>query len=164
MAMWRSAGTVSIIAVAGGLPLALAGVPAGALLGSIAAVGAYNLWTDGAARVPAAFRDASRILVGTVIGSLATPGLLAALGASVHWALLFTALLVLIGLGCGLLLARLAGLELRTALLACSPGGMPEMTALAEDVGARIDVVVAVHLVRKFFALVAIVLVAAMVQ
>jgi membrane AbrB-like protein len=160
---WRSIGLVLLLAVAGGMAANLAQLPAGALIGSMAAVGAYNLWTDGAARMPAAARDASRIVVGAVIGSLVTPSLLHTFGANLVWALAVTALVILVGVACGLLLTRISGLDRATALLSCSPGGISEMAALAEDVGARADVVVGVHLVRKLLALAAIAITVALV-
>ena len=147
---------VLALAAVGGLAGEASGMPAGALLGALGAVSAYNLWTDGAARLPPIVRDASRALVGTAIGSLATPALLVAIGVHLPWAILFTFLVVLIGLASGWLLARLSKVDLPTALLSCSPGGMPEMSALSEDLGARTDIVVGIHVVRKIAALIAV--------
>ena len=35
-----------------------------------------------------------------------------------------------------------------TALLACAPGGVSEMTMMAEDANARTEIVIAIHVVR----------------
>lgn len=142
------------LAGAGGLLGEASGLPAGALLGALMTVAAYNLSTDGAAQLPAVIRDTSRILVGTVIGSLVTPALLSSLGVHLPWAVLFTALIILAGLMAGWLLARLTGLDMPTALLSCSPGGMPEMSALASELGARVDVVLGIHVIRKIIVLI----------
>ncbi len=155
---WRAGlGVIRILAIAtgGGIAGDVLQIPAGALLGSLVAVSSYNLWTDGAARLPGQVRDASRILVGTTIGSLVSPTLLLALGVHLPWAVVFAALMIISGLGCGWLLARLTGLDLRTALMCCVPGGMPEMTALADDINAQVDVVVGIHVLRKLLALLA---------
>lgn len=150
----RATVLVLSLAATGGLIGEASGVPAGALLGALVAVSVYNLWTDGAAYLPPLVRDASRALVGTAIGSLATPALLAALGVHLPWAILFTLVVILVGLGSAWVLTRLSDVDLPTALLSCSPGGMPEMSALSEDLGARTDIVVGIHVVRKIAALI----------
>lgn len=142
------------LAAAGGLIGEASGIPAGALLGALVAVSGYNLWTDGGAYLPPLIRDASRVLVGTAIGSLATPALLAALGVHLPWAVLFTVIVILVGLASAWVLTRMSDVDLPTALLSCSPGGMPEMSALAEDLGARTDIVVGIHVARKIAALI----------
>jgi uncharacterized protein len=139
--------------VLGGLAGHLLQLPAGALLGSLVAVAAWNVASDGRAAVPRWLRTPSRVLVGATIGSLATPVLLRSLGASVGWAVLCTTGVVVLGLLLGLLLAATSGLDRRTALLASCPGGISEMVALADESGADVEVVLGVQLVRKVVVL-----------
>lgn len=150
---WKRTLITVVIGAIGGATGYLSGLPAGAMLGAIVSVGAFGLLTDGAARVPRPLRIGGRILLGTAVGALITPAALVAVGANLAWALGFTAALIVVGLVCGLLFARWSGLDPRTALISFSPGGMPEMTALADEVGARTDVVVGVHLTRKILTL-----------
>lgn len=144
---------VLALAAAGGFAGQAAGVPAGALIGSLLAVGGYNLWSDGAARVPPILRHAGRALVGTAVGSLVAPSLVAAFLASAVWAILFAGVAILTGLCAGHVLARVTGLDLATSLIACAPGGMSEMSALADEFQIRAEVVVGVHLLRKLLIL-----------
>lgn len=143
-----------LVGVCGGLLGHVVGVPAGALLGSLAAVAAYNVVSDDRAQVPAWLRTPSRILVGATIGSLATPALLRSLGSSLGWAVACTTAVVAVGLALGLVLARTTGIDRRTALLASCPGGISEMVVLAEESGADVELVLGIQLVRKLTVLV----------
>lgn len=142
-----------VIGTAGGCLGHWSGLPAGAMLGAVFSVGALSLTTAHGAHIPRPLKISARILLGTTVGALLTPAALAAVGANIIWALIFTTLILAVGLSLGLLFARLAKLDLKTGLIAFSPGGMPEMSALAEDVGARTEIVVGLHLVRKVLAL-----------
>lgn len=144
------------VAVVGGLVGHVSGLPAGTLLGAMIAVAGLNLLTDGGARLPAPLRHGSRILTGTTIGSLVTGTLLTSLGVYLPWVGAFTVVIIVVGLACAWLLTRLTGLDKSTTLLACAPGGLPEMTALAQDLGSQVDVVVGLHVLRKVIALVVI--------
>src|SRR5437899_8065867 len=65
------------------------------------------------------------------------------------WLLLFAALFALaLGYFCGYLVARLAGVDRTTAVLASVPGGAAEMAVLGERYGARVDEVAAAQTLR----------------
>jgi membrane AbrB-like protein len=147
-----SAATVLLGAV-GGLIGHWSGFPTGALLGALVTVGSINLLSGDRVRLPELFGMTARALMGTVIGSLVTVGLIARIGVNLRWAVLYTVLVIILGLLIGLVLYRITDMDLRTALTGTAPGGLPEMVALAEDVGARTDLVLGLHLVRKFAAL-----------
>lgn len=127
----------------------------------MAFVGVYNVVSDGKAQLIPVVRDGARILTGTTVGSLATAALLASLGAYLPWVLGATLLIIGVGLACGWLFTRLTGIDRATAMLAYSPGGLPEMSALAEEMGARTEVVVGIQVVRKLTALSAVITVIA---
>lgn len=141
------------LGVLGGLLGHALQLPAGALLGSLAAVAAWNVASDGRATVPSWLRSPSRVLVGATIGSLATPVLLRTLGASVGWAVVCTTGVVVLGLLLGLLLSATTAMDRRTALLASCPGGISEMVALADESGADVELVLGIQLVRKIVVL-----------
>jgi uncharacterized protein len=148
--------TTAALATAGGLLGEWTGVPAGALLGAMLAVAGYNLWTNGRARLPAPIRSGSRILAGTTIGSLATGTLLSELGTYLVWVILATVVIIGAGLGSAWVLTRLTSLPMSTTLLACAPGGVAEMAALADDLDADTELVVGMHVLRKLVVLVTI--------
>jgi membrane AbrB-like protein len=147
-----SAATV-LLGVVGGLAGHWSGFPTGALLGALVTVGTINLVSGDRVRLPEPFGITARAMMGTVIGSLVTVGLISRIGVNLRWAVLYTALVIILGLLIGFVLYRITDMDLRTALTGTAPGGLPEMVALAEDVGARTDLVLGLHLVRKFAAL-----------
>jgi membrane AbrB-like protein len=142
-----------LVGATGGLLAHWAQVPAGPLLGAVFAVGSLNLITDGRTHLPNWLAVGGRVMIGTVIGSLATASLIGEVGRNIGWAALFAGTLIVVGLACGAVTARVTDLDLRTAMIATCPGGMPEMAALAEEVGAQVDVVLGIHLLRKLLAL-----------
>lgn len=151
-----------VLGIIGGLVGHVSGLPAGPLLGAIIAVGLFNFSTGRSAPLPGWFSASARILIGAVIGSLVTRQLMVELGRTAGWALLFAVIVIIVGLVSGYLIHRVTGLELRTAMIGSCPGGMPEMAALAQEVGAQADVVLGIHLARKIVALSAIAVVIAL--
>lgn len=145
-----------LVGLVGGLLGHVLQLPAGALIGSLAAVAAYNVISGGRAQVPKRLRSPSRILIGATIGSLATPALLHSLGASVGWAVLCSTAVVAVGLALGALLVRITGMDGRTAMLGSCPGGISEMVAMAEESGADAELVLGIQLIRKLVILVGI--------
>ncbi|MEA4882284.1 MAG: AbrB family transcriptional regulator [Clostridia bacterium] len=124
-----------VVAAVGGLVGVRLRIPAGALLGAMIAVGAYNIAST-QVYVPAAVKIVAQILAGAVIGvqinrdtivgfkDLALPAIILVLG------------MFFVNLAVGLLIARVSKLDLVTSLFASSPGGITEMTLAAQALGA----------------------------
>jgi uncharacterized protein len=137
------------LGVVGGAIGVMLGIPAGGLLGSVAAVGTYSVLTDRAVKLPLWVRVIARIIMGTVIGSMMTRELVLGLGWTVVWAVVFSLVMIAIGALGGLLLPRVTGIERKTALMATCPGGMSELTLLSDQLKTDTEVVLGVQLVRK---------------
>lgn len=144
---------VVAVGVVGGVLGIVLEVPAGALLGSLLAVGLYTVVRDRPVRPPSWLGPTARAAVGMVVGSTVTWEVVTTLGRTLPWALAATVLITVVGTGCGWLLHRWSPLDRPTAMIACAPGGLAEMTALAEQVGAQAEVVAAIHLSRKLLCL-----------
>jgi membrane AbrB-like protein len=137
-----------------GLAADAVGVPAGALLGALAGAFVVNVAWPGP-RLARVFRTGGKSLSGMVIGLSFTPAML---GLAVGLAPIVIAgvgVLIVTGLGMSLVLHRRFGWDLPTALYACTPGGLSELAATSEDVGANTQVVIAVHTVRVIAIVVA---------
>jgi membrane AbrB-like protein len=134
-------------ATATGLTADAVGVPAGALLGALAGAFVVNVVWPGP-RLPKAFRSGGKALSGAVIGLTFTPAMLAVAAGLAPVVIVGVATLILTGLGMSLFLHRRFGWDLPTALYACTPGGLSELAATSEDVGANTQIVIAVHTVR----------------
>jgi membrane AbrB-like protein len=138
------------------------GIPAGIMVGALLTSGLYQLavgerladsqlgpWQKRYARL-------GRLLLGIVVGAAFGPDMIAPLkGALLPMAGLVTAIIG-VGLFLGWLLNRLTGLDLATSIISAVPGGLPAMTAMAEDVDADATVVTAIHFSRLTTILVAI--------
>lgn len=138
-----------LIGVAGGLTFVWLNVPAGGLFGSLFAVLFFNLVTDKAKDLPRPVRLFTGAVMGTAVGSLVTRELVAQLGSSLIWAILFPVFIVAVGGVAGLILARMTGMDRLTALLATVPGGISEIAFISEQLGAETETVLGVQLVRK---------------
>lgn len=136
-------------------------VPAGALMGAVAGSMAVNGLTDAVARrrapsgrqparlrLPGAVRVVGQVLLGVLAGARIDERslqiLLAALGP--------VAISVVVLIATSLLLARYLfsrhGVDPLTAVMASAPGGISELASVAEERGAAMHVVLAVHLLR----------------
>jgi membrane AbrB-like protein len=144
--LWRSL-LLLAAALVGGVTAEALSVPAGAVLGAIVGAVAVNLWRPGP-RLRREFREAGKILLGSVVGLSFAPELMAAIGGMLIPVTVGVTALIVAGLLLSLLLHRRFGWDMATALYACTPGGLSELAITSEDVGARSHVVVAVHTVR----------------
>lgn len=140
-----------LLALAGGLVgatvLVLLHIPAGGIVGAVAG-SAMASGVRGLRPPPRAVRVVGMVLLGCAAGvrldvqtlqtllHLALP-LVAAIGA-----------LLVLDLALAIVLHRRYGVDPVTALLACAPGGVSEISILAQDTNARTGIVIAVHVVR----------------
>lgn len=132
---------------AGGGLLVLLQVPAGGIVGAVAG-SAVASGMRSHPPPPYAVRVAGLVLLGCAAGARLEAGTLQTL---LHLAvplLLAVAALLVVDVVLALLLVRRYGVDPMTALLACAPGGVGEITVLAHDANARTGIVVAVHVAR----------------
>jgi len=141
------------LGITGGLLFTLADIPAGGVIGAVMFVGGHSLITGRSGPLPRRSNAIAAGLMGTVIGSMLTRATLVDLGSGVVWAVAFTIMILAVGLVAGLALERWTGMDRRTAILAACPGGMAEMSMLAQQLGADAPTVLGVHLIRKLLAL-----------
>jgi hypothetical protein len=87
-------------------------------------------------------------MLGTVIGASFGSDVVAPLKAALLPMTVLVIAIVGAGLGLGWILSRYTRLDVKTALISVVPGGLPAMTAMAEDLGADATVVAAIHFSR----------------
>ena len=138
---------------AGAAALTAAQVPAGTLVGAVvgsALVRRYGERVRPAGRwtLPSPVRVVGLVLLGCVAGvrldaeTLRTLGRIALpLGGAVLALLLVNAAVAVV-------LVRRYRIDPVTAVIACAPGGVSELAVTAQERGARMEVVLAVHMVR----------------
>jgi len=134
---------------AGGLLAQALRLPGGAALGAMLAAAALNVALgDRAPEVPRSLDVAALILVGVSVGAAIRRDALLGAVNLVLPALLILLVLSVVGVALALLLQRLFGFDLITALFAAAPGGMSNMAILAKEAGGDGFAVALIHLVR----------------
>jgi membrane AbrB-like protein len=143
------------LALCAGLPLAgligwlftIGQVPIGWILGAMFG-GAIVSNTLGSPAQSTNVRRIGQVLIGTAAATILTPDILR------YMLTLLPAMIaaaVLANLSAALLIwpfAKITGVDRTTAALSVLPAGMAEMASLAQDIGARTEVVVVVHSLR----------------
>ncbi|SHJ53284.1 AbrB family transcriptional regulator [Paramaledivibacter caminithermalis] len=136
-----------LIAGAGGYIGIKLRIPAGALIGSMAFVAIYNIYTE-QGNIPTNFKLVAQIVVGGMIGLNFTMETISGLKKLIVPALILVVGLTLFSICLGFIIHRLTGLDLVTSLFSCSPGGLTDMTLISEAYGAQTHKVALLHLIR----------------
>lgn len=147
------AAAVLAASVAGAAALRAAHVPAGILIGAIlgSALANHAIGRTSKPRsLPPPVRVAGLVLLGCAVATRLDGETLATmrditlpLAAAIAWLLLLD-----IGLACVLVLRY--HVDPKSAVLACAPGGVSAIAVTADEMGARMGVVLAIHTVRVF--------------
>ncbi len=122
-------------------------LPAGALMGAIFSVGLFQILT-GMAAFPQEIRVVTTSATGAFLGGRVNRRDIRTLRSVCLPAVLMTAGMLGYNMVCAQVLYRLAGLDFMTALLACAPGGLTEMTLVAIDLQANSALVSSIQIIR----------------
>jgi uncharacterized protein len=142
-------GVVLLAVGAGGAWLAdLVGIPAGAMIGALAASSIYHLAGGRVGPWRGRYGRAGRLLLGAVIGGAFGPDVIEPLKLAILPVLASITFIVCLGLLLGWGLSRVTHLDARTALLSVMPGGLPAMVGMSDELDADVTVVAGVHFAR----------------
>jgi uncharacterized protein len=139
------------LAVGGGLVgatlLVLLNVPAGGIVGAVAGSAVAAGFRG---RPPPAYgvRVVGLVLLGCAAGVRLDMQTLETLVHLIVPLLVAVGLLLALDVGLATVLVRRYAVDPVTALLACAPGGVSEMSVLADEANARTGIVIAIHVVR----------------
>ena len=98
--------------------------------------------------MPEKIKRGIQILIGAVVGSGMTMDNVLGLKNLIVPAVMVAIFLLTIGIFIGFLLNKIWNIDINTALVATSPGGLTEMSLIASDVGADVSVVTSLHFAR----------------
>lgn len=145
--------TVIIISVgfAGGLIGWRLKLPGGVIVGSMLFVLLYKLLSQQTDSLPVAYKFVVQVLIGTLVGSMFVPDMLARMRTLLLPMALSTLILVGTGITIAFLLAYFRLLDIETAYLATSPGGMSATIGLAFSSQAEPVLVLTFHFIRILF-------------
>jgi membrane AbrB-like protein len=153
-ASWRGIGGLAVGALAGwGFSVLHSPLPW--MIGPLVTLAALRV-AGAPLTAPRGARQTGQWIIGTGLGLYFTPAVVHAVAGL--WPLLVAAAVfaIVVGYGCGLALARLAGVDRTTAIFASVPGGAAEMSTLGERFGARVDQVAAAQSLRILMVVVAV--------
>ena len=141
-------GLALVVAVSGAWLGMRLRIPAGALVGALV-VGLVPALLDlGPATWPPFVLPAAYLLLGARVGARFDAAVMRRIGRVLPAVLGFIVALSLVCAGLGWLLHEVSGIDLLSALLATSPGGIDAATIAALDTGANVALVLAVQIAR----------------
>ena len=127
-------------------------LPAGTIIGAMAAVLLLNLLWD-CASVPGPLRPYIRIMAGVYIGTRMSAQDVLRLRSVLPATLMMVFGLIALNLCAGIGISAVSQLDPKTAMLAAAPGGIQEMTLVADDLGADAGQVALLQTVRVVFVI-----------
>lgn len=136
-----------IIGIVGGIIGYFLNIPAGVMLFSMLAVGAYNIKTD-RAFMSTNMRRAAQIMAGAMVGQSFGMEQLLAMGRMIFPAVLIIVCYLTFSLLLTYLLYKRCGLDLLSSLYSGIPAGASDMALIAADMGADGPQVALLHMAR----------------
>ncbi len=135
------------VAFAGGFLFRFLGIKSGAMIGAIVGTGLLSVFTD-LAYFPSKYKIGTQICAGAFVGAQLSKQSLYLLPK-----LILPVVIMLMGMFIfvycfGMIMQKVSGLDLMTSLLMSTPGGMQEMTLMAQDFDCDTPKVVMMHIVR----------------
>lgn len=136
-----------MVAAIGGIIGIKLKIPAGALIGAMISVAIYNIASSKAA-IPSSFKMGAQILVGGMIGLNFTLEAVTGLKKLILPSIVLVIGLTALCLTLGLIISKVTGIDLVTALFSSSPGGLADMVLISDAYGADTTTVALMHLIR----------------
>lgn len=137
-----------VLAFLGGGLLYAVGFPAGGLVGAMLAVGAGRVLGCRCPEPGEGIKVGSRMGLGGLLGLNFTPETLSFLAEAALPVVILTLTILLNGFLLALVIRRLTGWSIETCVLGTAAGGLPQMCAISEEMGADPVPVALLHLVR----------------
>ena len=140
-------GITIIVALAGGTIGYLLNVPAGTMVFSMAAVGAFSIFT-GRGYMSTSVRRFVQMVAGATIGQNVTRETLMNMKQIIIPALVLTVVYIITTLLIGYAMFRFGKMEFLTALFSGTPAGASDMALIAADLGGNSPIVAMMHVIR----------------
>ena len=137
--------------VVGGLLGEKTRMPAGTILGAVLAVVVVKSIAGQSWSTPKSFNFIAQVVLGVLISLSYAPGMFKGLGMLAVPILASTLVLVLSGVALALLFSHWGFMDLATAYIATSPGGMSALVPMAVDMKVNVPLIAAFHFFRVLF-------------
>lgn len=136
-----------LAAAAVGLVLNKLRVPGGMMVGAVVGACAINL-ALGSTQMPSFFKTAAQIVAGAFIGAGVSRGELGEMRKAFKPAAIVILGLLALNILSGLVISKVSSIDLLTALLGTTPGGISDVPIVAAEMGADASKVLVMQLVR----------------
>lgn len=147
-ATWKLVGLLAAGLLAGWAAARIK-VPAGDLLAGMAIAAIANPLFLHLPQLPSSWRLLAQWIVGAGVGATVSRATLRHFRPYAAAGGLATAVLITSGLGVGWLLSRAGSLDVVTCLVGSAPGGTDTMVVLGAELGADVQLVIAMHVARQ---------------
>jgi uncharacterized protein len=137
----------TVIGAIGGITALRLKVPAGAMVGAMLAVAIFNVLT-GQAYMPQNVKIITQIAAGAFIGTGIRYKDVLDMRFMIKPAIYMVLSMIILDLAMGYIMYILTGIDLVTALFACAPGGLVDMSLISSDLGADSSKVAILQLIR----------------
>ncbi len=128
-------------------------LPAGGIIGSLLGVAVFNVLSAGIAFTPWYLRIITQSFAGGYLGIKIGKKDLAEFKYLLVPILIMLGGLMVLNIGAGFLISSVSNMDLVTAMLATTPGGVTEISLLAPQMGANQSQVAIMHLTRLIFVI-----------
>ena len=145
---WADYAWLTLAAVLGVILGRKARLPAAPVFGPMIVSGVFHVIGVVSIAPPSVFIIASQIVVGSIIGTRFVGATLAELRRDMTLAAIASAIMLLAGVGFGVVVAVLNGMNLSQAFLAYAPGGLTEMSLLTIAMDQDVAYVSTMHIIR----------------
>ncbi len=135
------------LAICGGLLFKHFSVPSGAILGSAVFVAAENV-RYGRIAMPRNAKYVVQLGIGCYVGVQMVRDSLYIISSVIVPVMILIVLSLIYSYLCSLLIYRCSSFDFKTCMLMCSPGGLNEMSIIADDMGADAPKVAVMHSIR----------------
>jgi hypothetical protein len=122
-------------------------LPAGAFIGAMFASAIYNIFTA-SGYIPYEMRIGAQIVIGAYIGLSFSRDSIGQIKEMIGPILVMVLGLFIASILLGLFVSKVTGIDLVTSMLGSSPGGLTEMSIIADSYEADVSKVVIMHLMR----------------
>ena len=137
-----------IIGCLGGFLGLYSRMPAGTLLGTVLAVIIFKICMHASWQTPKEYGFICQVLLGVLISLTFNPGMLQLMKELLVPMLLSTASLVICGMVMAWIFAKWWSIDLPTAYIATSPGGMAALVSMAVDINVNAATIASFHFFR----------------
>lgn len=129
-------------------------LPAGTMLGAVISVMAVKCLFNADWALPRTYGFVCQVMLGVLVASTYSPGLLRNLG-GLLWPMVFSTVgLILCGIVIAAILAKIYPMDSATAYIATSPGGMSALVPMAADIEVNPALIAGFHFFRIFLVVI----------